>query len=220
MNGLPCSSLMTEAANGYVSIGFGIVVLADVTYPVTYQYLEGNKVSRSSTADGSFSNGGKPTHSHLEGRGRSSGLQTASWVLQIEQQKLQDQKRRLSCNVSFINALKNLKSRSPKKALWPSKFCSGLDNKAPIHQSPTSRAALTCFILQPPNHTSSLQPSQCLPGHDPFECCRTTIFDPWYTHIECLCHHLWNIVMCLAGQEIRFVAIRSRLFRSMTRNAM
>jgi hypothetical protein len=26
--------------------------------------------------------------------------------------------------------------------------------------------------------------------------------------------------MCLAGQEIRFVAIRSRLFRSMTRNAM
>jgi len=46
MNGLPCSSLMTEAANGYVSIGFGITVLADVTYPVTYQYLEGNKLAR------------------------------------------------------------------------------------------------------------------------------------------------------------------------------
>ena len=37
---------MTEAANGYVSIGFGITVLADVTYPVTYQYLEGNKLAR------------------------------------------------------------------------------------------------------------------------------------------------------------------------------
>jgi hypothetical protein len=37
---------MTEAANGYVNIGFGIVVLADVTYPVTYQYLEGNKLAR------------------------------------------------------------------------------------------------------------------------------------------------------------------------------
>jgi hypothetical protein len=46
MNGLPCSSLMTEAANGYVSIGVGIAVLADVTYPVTYQYLEGNKLAR------------------------------------------------------------------------------------------------------------------------------------------------------------------------------
>jgi hypothetical protein len=199
MNGLPCSSLMTEAANGYVSIGFGIVVLADVTYPVTYQYLEGNKVSRSSTADGSFSNGGKPTHSHLEGRGRSSGLQTASWVLQIEQQKLQDQKERLSCNVSFINAFKNLKSRSPKKLFDLPNFVQAWTIRHQYINTSTSRAALTCFILQPPNHTSSLRPSQCLPGHDPFECCRTTIFDPWYTHIECLCHHLWNIVMCLAG---------------------
>ena len=41
MNGLPCSSLMTEAAVGHISIEINILILADVTYPVTYQYLDG-----------------------------------------------------------------------------------------------------------------------------------------------------------------------------------
>jgi hypothetical protein len=32
---------MTEAAVGYISIEMYIIVLAEATYPVTYQYLDG-----------------------------------------------------------------------------------------------------------------------------------------------------------------------------------
>jgi len=42
MNGLPCSSLMIEAADSYISFGMTVMVLADATYPATYQYLEGS----------------------------------------------------------------------------------------------------------------------------------------------------------------------------------
>jgi hypothetical protein len=37
---------MIEAADRFVSIVFGVIVLADVTYLVTYQYLEGNRLAR------------------------------------------------------------------------------------------------------------------------------------------------------------------------------
>lgn len=36
---------MIEAEDRYVSVELGTVLPADVTYPATYQYLEGNKLA-------------------------------------------------------------------------------------------------------------------------------------------------------------------------------